>query len=66
MWMLLHPADHAAFAEAYGGVDDDLRARARAWAVLLGLVLLGLGRSDRPTYEAVGRATLARATSPSG
>lgn len=62
-WMLLPRSAHATFVEAYGGIDADLMARARAWAALLGLVLLGIGRSDRPSYEAVGRATLARLTS---
>ena len=62
MWMLLPGRAHSSFVEAYGGIDADLAARARAWAALFGVILLGLGRTDRPSYEAVGRATLARLT----
>lgn len=59
-WTLL-PADAVpTFFDAYGGADDALVARARAWAAWLALVLLGIGRTDRPSYEAVGRATLDR------
>ena len=61
-WMLLPTASLGAFLHAYGPVDDALLARARGWAVLFGLMLLGIGLADKPTYEPVARATLARAT----
>lgn len=62
-WLLL-PAEHlAAFEAAYGGVDDAVRRRTRGWAVLFGLLLLGLGLTDRPTYEAPGRRALTNAVS---
>lgn len=61
-WMLLPAGAMAHFHAAYGGVDDDLEMRSLGWAVLFGLMLLGIGLDDRPTYETVGRATLARVT----
>jgi aminoglycoside phosphotransferase (APT) family kinase protein len=61
-WMLLPTPSLAVFLHTYGPVDDALVARARGWAVLFGLMLLGIGLADRPTYEPVARATLARAT----
>lgn len=59
-WMLLPVASFAAFGAAYGGVAAALAARARGWAALFGLLLLGIGRADKPTYEAVARGTLDR------
>ena len=59
-WMLLPSEAMSHFHAAYGGVDDALEMRSLGWAVLFGLMLLGIGLDDRPTYETVGRATLAR------
>ena len=65
-WMLLPPASVPALFAAYGGIDADLERRALGWAVLFGLMLLAIGldstpESGHPTYEPIGRATLARA-----
>ncbi len=65
-WMLLPSASVPAFFAAYGGIDADLERRALGWAVLFGLMLLAIGLdstpgSGHPTYEPIGRATLARA-----
>jgi len=48
------------FAAAYGGLDPDLEHRALGWAVLFALMLLEIGLDGRPSYEAVGRSTLAK------
>ena len=62
-WMLLTPSTIPAFARAYGGVDADLEARALGWSLLFGLMLLAIGLDDRPTYEPIGRRTLAHVIS---
>lgn len=62
-WMLLPPSTIPVFASAYGGVDADLEARALGWSILFGLMLLAIGLDDRPTYEPIGRRTLAHASS---
>ena len=59
--MLLPASAMANFAFAYGGLDDGLERRSLGWAALFGLMLLGIGLDDRPTYEPIGRSTLARA-----
>lgn len=64
--MLLPPSADATFERAYGGVDAEMGARSLGWAVLFGLMLLSIGLDTRPvsghpTYEPIGRATLARA-----
>jgi aminoglycoside phosphotransferase (APT) family kinase protein len=59
-WMLLPASALAVFGAAYGGVDAALERRTLGWAALFGLMLLGIGLRDRPTYETVGRATLAK------
>jgi aminoglycoside phosphotransferase (APT) family kinase protein len=64
-WMLLPPSAIPHFARAYGGMDDDLEARALGWSVLFGLMLLAIGLDDRHTYEPIGRRTLAHAISHS-
>jgi len=61
-WMLLPAPSMPAFRAAYGGVDPDLERRGRGWAALFGLLLLAIGLDDKPTYAAIGRATLARVT----
>ncbi len=62
-WMLLPPSALPVFASAYGGVDADLEARALGWSILFGLMLLAIGLDDRPTYEPIGRHTLAHVIS---
>jgi len=58
-WMLWPPQQHDAFWDAYGGVSDATRQRARGWAVFFGVVLLDVGLADRSSFAAVGRRTLA-------
>ena len=70
-WMLLPSVSVLPFFNAYGAVDADLERRALGWAVLFGLMLLAIGLdrapgSGHPTYEAIGRATLARALGRAG
>jgi aminoglycoside phosphotransferase (APT) family kinase protein len=60
-WMLLPASAMPSFVSSYGGLDVDLELRSLAWATLFALMLLGIGLDDRPTYEPIGRATLARA-----
>lgn len=59
-WMVLPLSAMAVFASSYGGIDDALEMRSLGWAVLFGLMLLGIGLDDRPPYETVGRRALAR------
>lgn len=61
-WMLLPARLHGAFLRAYqaaGGppVDDALWARARGWALDLGVVFLAHS-ADNPQLLSVGRRTL--------
>jgi len=55
-WNLVSDA-HEAFWEAYGSNDDSLRARARGWAISLGLAYLA-NSADNPTMERIGERTL--------
>jgi aminoglycoside phosphotransferase (APT) family kinase protein len=62
-WMLLPLEDHAGFRAAYaaagsGPVSADTWARARGWALNLGIVLLAWS-ADHPQLTAIGRRTLA-------
>jgi aminoglycoside phosphotransferase (APT) family kinase protein len=61
-WMLLPAGCHGAFRDAYraagGPLDDALWARARGWALRLGLVFLAHS-ADSPRLHAIGRRTLA-------
>ena len=59
-WMLLPDSAVPALVDAYGGFDPDLEIRALGWAILFALMLLAIGLGGHSTYEAVGRATLAR------
>lgn len=62
-WMLLPPSTIPVFASAYGGVDADLEARALGWSILFGMMLLAIGLDDRPTFEPIGRRTIAHVIS---
>ena len=62
-WMMLPPPMIPLFASAYGGIDADLEDRALGWSVLFGLMLLAIGLDNRPTYEPIGRRTLAHSIS---
>jgi aminoglycoside phosphotransferase (APT) family kinase protein len=59
-WMLLPVPAIDVFSTAYGEVDATLEARSLGWAALFGLMLLEIGLRDRPSYETVGRSTLAK------
>jgi aminoglycoside phosphotransferase (APT) family kinase protein len=59
-WMLLPASAIEGFNAAYGGVDATLESRSLGWAALFALMLLEIGLRERPTYESVGRSTLAK------
>jgi aminoglycoside phosphotransferase (APT) family kinase protein len=64
--MLLPSSADARFERAYGGVDEETGARSLGWAVLFGVMLLSIGLDthsvpSHPSYETIGRSTLARA-----
>jgi len=59
LWMLLpDAAARAAALEAYGGVSAATLARARGWAVAMGVVLVEAGSKDDPGLAAMGERTL--------
>ncbi|MEY2451849.1 MAG: hypothetical protein QOD92_1423 [Acidimicrobiaceae bacterium] len=59
-WMLL-PADaRTTFRAAAGDIDDDMWARARAWALSLALAYLG-NSADNPMFAHLGERVLAAA-----
>lgn len=66
-WMLFPAHDVARFFELYGVVDAPTMRRARGWAVLRGLGLVGIGQAwerglpgGQRTWGAAGRTTLNR------
>ncbi|GAA4899256.1 aminoglycoside phosphotransferase family protein [Streptomonospora salina] len=66
-WILLPAGAARRFFDAYGKTDEATVARARGWAVLRALGLIGIGRNGRlglpggkPTWEPAGYATLER------
>ncbi len=64
VWMLLANADERAAAlSAYGSLSPATCARARGWAIALGLVLLETGMVDSPRHAAIGQAILDRVVS---
>lgn len=56
-WMLFPPQIRDEFRAAIGDVDDDTWARARAWALSLGLVYVAVS-AEHPRMVDIGRATL--------
>lgn len=68
-WLLLPEGTANRFFEAYAVADEATVARARGWAVLRALHLIGIGRNGRlgrpggkATWEPAGRAALERAS----
>ncbi|MFE0458912.1 aminoglycoside phosphotransferase family protein [Kitasatospora sp. NPDC058965] len=66
-WILLPAGTAGRFFDAYGDTDEATRLRARGWAVLRALGLIGIGRAGRlglpggkPTWEPAGYAALER------
>ncbi|RYF49931.1 MAG: aminoglycoside phosphotransferase family protein [Comamonadaceae bacterium] len=66
-WILLPAGAASRFFDAYGRADEATVTRARGWAVLRALGLIGIGRNgrrglpgDKPTWEPAGFATLER------
>jgi aminoglycoside phosphotransferase (APT) family kinase protein len=57
-WMLLPPGARPALRAAAGDVDDDTWARARGWALALGVAIVA-NSADHPALDRVGRRTLA-------
>jgi aminoglycoside phosphotransferase (APT) family kinase protein len=62
-WHLLPPSQHEAFWAAYGGADAALRARARGWALRLGMVFMAFS-ADSPVMLAIGERTVGRVLAP--
>jgi aminoglycoside phosphotransferase (APT) family kinase protein len=62
-WQLLPLSHHEAFWAAYGGADAALRARARGWALRLGIVFMAFS-ADNPMMLAIGERTVGRALDP--
>jgi aminoglycoside phosphotransferase (APT) family kinase protein len=60
VWLLLEDDAVTVALEAYGGADDDLRARARGWAVLFSVFFVSLGRGGREDYGTEGERMLRR------
>jgi aminoglycoside phosphotransferase (APT) family kinase protein len=59
LWMLLpDAAARAAALAAYGGVSAATLARARGWAVAMGVILVEAGGNDDPGLAAMGERTL--------
>lgn len=70
-WILLPTGAADRFFDAYGRADEATIARARGWAVLRALGLIGIGQNGRlglsggkPTWEPAGYATLERVLAP--
>ena len=61
-WMLFGPEHRTRFRTAYAGADDATWARARGWALALGLVFLTFS-ADNPLMYAIGRRTFDAAVS---
>jgi aminoglycoside phosphotransferase (APT) family kinase protein len=59
-WMLLEPEALERCFDAYGGVDDALRVRARGWAAIFGVMFLSIGVGGHSHYQRVGERTLQR------
>ena len=66
-WILLPAGAASRFFDAYGHADEATITRARGWAVLRALGLIGIGQNGRlglpggkPTWEPAGYATLER------
>lgn len=60
-WWTLPVRVHASFWEAYGGADDDARARAAGWATAIAAYLLKEGpAANDPALVAMGRRTVGR------
>ncbi|MCZ4590447.1 aminoglycoside phosphotransferase family protein [Rhodococcus opacus] len=66
-WILLPPGAARRFFDAYGRADEATITRARGWAVLRALGLIGIGQNGRlglpggkPSWEPAGFATLER------
>ncbi len=71
-WILLPAGAASRFLDAYERADEATVVRARGWAVLRALGLIGIGRNGRlglpggkPTWEPAGYATLERVMAPS-
>jgi aminoglycoside phosphotransferase (APT) family kinase protein len=58
--MVLPAEGFEAFKAEYPRIDSDGLRRAYGWAALFGLMLLELGRGDRPTYYEMARLALER------
>ena len=62
-WLLFDEADRSLFRAAAGDIDDDTWARARGWALNLGVAYLELS-ADSSVMAAIGHRTLQRLMAP--
>lgn len=59
LWVLFDRAEtRQSFLETYGPVSEPTLLRARAWALLLGAILLETGLNDYPPFARVGERVL--------
>jgi aminoglycoside phosphotransferase (APT) family kinase protein len=70
-WLVLPAGSASRFFDAYGGADDATIRRARGWAALRALGLIGIGQAGergrpggKPTWKPAGRAALSRVLAP--
>jgi aminoglycoside phosphotransferase (APT) family kinase protein len=63
-WMLFDPVVRSTFRDAVGGVDDATWARARAWAVALGVAYIA-NSANNATFTNLGRRVVDAALSDS-
>jgi aminoglycoside phosphotransferase (APT) family kinase protein len=67
IWMLFaDPQAREQACSAYGGVSPATSNRAKAWALLFGLMFLDTGLTDNPASAALGAAILQRVESSPG
>jgi hypothetical protein len=66
-WLLLPAGTDSRFFDTYANADEAMIRRARGWAVLRGLLLVGIGRAwerglpgGKQTWGPAGRAPLDR------
>ncbi len=59
-WLFFEPEHVDVALDAYGGLDDALRARSRGWVALFALLYLSIGREGHAGFTEVGRAALRR------
>lgn len=64
--MTLAPESLGTFFSTYGVADESILYRVVGWAVVLGTMMVSLGRADRPFYTSIGQRALENAAYLSG